>query len=141
MSPAAGVMLREARIGHLATADAGGRPHVIPVCFVFDGRRLFTAIDEKPKQAAPRHLRRVRNVEANPQVALVVDHYEEDWGRLCYVLVLGSAEVLEAGRDHKRAVALLREKYPQYRAMRLEERPVIKISPHRVAVWTAACSE
>jgi len=136
--PDAGVMLTEARVGRLATADAKGRPHVIPVCFAFDGRHLYTAIDEKPKRAAPRRLRRVRNIEANPQVALVVDHYEEDWGRLRYVLVSGTARVIADGREHAAAIALLREKYPQYRAMRLEGRPVITISPRRVAAWAGS---
>ncbi len=138
MPPDAGVMLAEARVGRLATADAEGRPHAVPICFAFDGRHLYTAIDEKPKRAAPRRLRRVRNIEANPQVALVVDHYEEDWRRLRYVLISGTARVIAEGREHARAIALLREKYPQYRAMRLEGRPVIKISPRRVAAWTGS---
>ncbi|HTD48415.1 MAG TPA: TIGR03668 family PPOX class F420-dependent oxidoreductase [bacterium] len=139
--PDAGGMLAEARVGRLATADAEGRPHVVPICFVLDGRNLYSAIDEKPKRAAPRRLRRVRNIEANPQVALVVDHYEEDWRRLRFVLISGTARVIAAGQEHARAVALLRQKYPQYRAMRLEERPVIKISPRRVAAWAASDSE
>ena len=130
-------MLREARVGRLATAGADGQPHVIPVCFVYDGRSIYTPVDEKRKRAAPRGLRRVRNVKANPQVAFVVDHYEEDWRRLRYLLVLGTAQLLEAGTEHARAIALLRDKYPQYRPMRLEERPVIKITPGRVVAWQA----
>ena len=130
-------MLREARVGRLATAGAEGQPHVIPVCFVFDGRSIYSPIDEKPKRSSPRGLRRIRNIEANPRVALVVDHYTEDWRQLRYVLVTGSAELLEAGTEHARAIALLREKYPQYRPMRLEERPVIKITPGRVVAWEA----
>jgi len=130
-------MLREARVGRLATAGAEGQPHVIPVCFVFDGRSIYSPIDEKPKRSSPRGLRRIRNIKANPRVALVVDHYSEDWRQLRYVLVMGSAELLEAGTEHARAIALLREKYPQYRPMRLEERPVIKITPGRVVAWEA----
>jgi PPOX class probable F420-dependent enzyme len=136
-TPHTEAMLREARVGRLATAGTDGQPHVIPVCFVFDGRAIYTPVDEKRKRAAPRGLRRVRNVKANPQVALVVDHYEEDWRRLRYLLVLGTAQLLEAGTEHARAIALLRDKYPQYRAMRLEERPVIKITPGRVVAWEA----
>jgi PPOX class probable F420-dependent enzyme len=131
-------MLREARVARLATADARGHPHVIPICFVFDGRAIYTAIDEKPKLASPKRLRRIRNIEANPGVALVVDHYDEDWVRLRYVLVSGTAQVIEGGDDHARAVALLQDKYPQYRAMRLEGRPMIKITPGRVVAWAAA---
>jgi PPOX class probable F420-dependent enzyme len=134
---AADVLLREARVGRLATADRRGRPHVIPVCFVLDGQTIYTAIDEKPKQAAPRSLRRVRNIVENPEVALVVDHYDEDWERLRYVLVSGTAQVIGEGTDHARAIALLRMKYPQYRTMRLEERPVVKIVPRRVVTWQA----
>ena len=130
-------MLREARVGRLATAGAEGQPHVIPVCFVFDGRSIYSPIDEKPKRSLPRGLRRIRNIEANPRVALVVDHYEEDWRQLRYLLVMGSAQLLEAGTEHARAIALLREKYPQYRAMRLEEHPMIKITPRRVIAWEA----
>jgi len=134
------LMLTEARVGRLATADAEGRPHVVPICFAFDGRHLYSAIDRKPKRAAPRRLRRVRNIEANPQVALVVDDYVEDWRRLRFVLISGTARVIARGREHARAIALLREKYPQYRGMRLEERPVIKISPRHVAAWAASPS-
>ena len=130
-------MLREARVGRLATAGAEGQPHVIPVCFVFDGRSIYSPIDEKPKRSSPHRLRRIRNIEANPRVALVVDHYEEDWRQLRYVLVMGSARLLETGTEHARAIALLRQKYPQYRPMRLEERPVIKIMPAHVIAWEA----
>lgn len=130
-------MLRNARVARLATADAQGAPHVIPVCFAFDGRAIYTAIDEKPKRASPRGLRRVRNIAANPLVALVVDYYAEDWRRLRYVLVRGTAVILERGPEHRRAIARLRDKYRQYRTMRLETRPVLKITPLRIAAWEA----
>jgi len=130
-------MLREARVARLATADAGGQPHVVPVCFAVDGETIYTPLDEKPKRVAPRRLRRVRNIEANPRIALIVDHYEEDWRRLRFALVTGTARIIEDGPEHARAIALLREKYPQYRAMRLEDRPVLVISPHKVVTWAA----
>ena len=130
-------MLRQARVARLATADANGQPHVIPVCFAFAGEAIYVVIDEKPKRAAPQRLRRVRNIIANPQVAVIVDHYEEDWRRLRYTLVTGTARVIESGPDHARAIALLREKYPQYRAMHLEDRPVLVISPTSTIVWAA----
>jgi len=130
-------MLRRARVGRLATADPQGQPHVVPVCFAFDGAAVYIAIDDKPKRAAPRRLRRVRNIEANPQVALVIDHYEEDWRRLGFVLMTGTAQMIAEGRDYLRALTLLRRKYRQYRAMRLENNPVIKISPRRTVAWTA----
>ena len=135
--PEAEAMLREARVARLATADANGQPHVIPVCLAFDGAAIYVVIDEKPKRAAPQRLRRVRNIIANPQVAVIVDHYEEDWRRLRYTLVTGTARVIESGADHARAIALLREKYPQYRAMHLEDRPVLVISPTSTVAWAA----
>lgn len=130
-------MLREARIARLATADPNGQPHVVPVCFAYDGAAIYMVIDEKPKRTAPHRLRRVRNIIANPKVAMIVDHYEEDWRRLRYTLVTGTARVIESGPDHIRAIALLCEKYPQYRTMRLEDRPVVVISPTGTIPWAA----
>ena len=127
--------IRSARIAHLATADAGGQPHVIPVCFVFDGKNFYSPIDEKPKRAAPTKLRRVRNIEVNPRVAIIIDHYEEDWKKLGYVLVFGTARILLGGKGHRDAVRLLRRKYPQYRNMAIELRPVIVIAPKSTVVW------
>ena len=136
LSPSQDRFLRSARAGHLATADANGQPHVIPVCYVFDGQTIYSVLDAKPKIAPLRQLRRVRNILANPQVSLVVDHYEEDWTRLQYVMVTGDAELLESGEEWTRAIAMLREKYPQYQSMNLGESPVIKITPARFVPWT-----
>jgi len=94
-------------------------------------------LDQKPKRTSIARLRRVRNIQANPQVALVVDHYEEDWLRLWYVLVFGRAELLWEGEERVTAIGLLRQKYPQYRKMDIEENPVIRISPTRVVSWAA----
>ena len=135
LSEARAHWLAAAPIGHLATADASGVPHVIPICYAFDGRALFSVLDQKPKSAELIRLRRVRNIQANPQVSLVVDHYEENWSRLGYILVLGKAELLLQGEEHDDAVRLLRQKYSQYRAMDLATNPVIKITPHRVVCW------
>ena len=131
--------LRQARVAHLATASAAGEPHVIPVCFAFDGDHLFTAIDAKPKRVPLGLLRRVRNLRENPRVSLVVDSYEEDWGRLRYVLIAGRGEILDEGDDRERGLGLLREKYSQYRAMpELGRGPVIRIVPDRVVAWRAS---
>lgn len=128
-------LLRDSRIGHLSTSDPGGAPHVIPVCYAFDGESFYSVLDQKPKRAQLTRLKRVRNILSNPQVALVVDHYEEDWGRLAYVLVLGNALLLDPGPEQKNAVDLLRRKYPQYRDMDIDENPVIKITPTRIIAW------
>ena len=133
--PWALAFLREARVGRLATADRGARPLVVPVCYVFDGERLYSAVDAKPKRT--RALRRLKNIADNPRVALVVDHYGEDWGALRYVLVEGIADVLHGGPDFSRAIDRLVEKYPQYRTMGLdrEEGALIRIAPERIVAW------
>ena len=130
-------LLSESRLGHLATSTKRGKPHVVPICYVLDGSLLYTPIDEKTKQRKPSQLRRVLNIAENPNVCLVVDHYEEDWSELKYVIVRGSAELVHEGENHGRAITLLREKYDQYRQMKLEDRPVIKIKPISVVAWSA----
>lgn len=131
--------LADARVARLATAGSDGRPHVIPVCFVCDGDRIYIVLDQKPKSAELTRLRRVRNILANPQASLVVDHYEEDWQSLRYILVSCSAELLPGDDDESaRAVALLRRKYPQYREMALDGNPVIKLAALRYTAWSYA---
>jgi PPOX class probable F420-dependent enzyme len=131
------LFVQSARIARLATVDDKGRPHVIPICFALDGKELYSPIDEKPKKTAPLRLKRIRNIKANPHVAVVIDRYDEDWRRLAYVLIKGRAKILLKGPKHKRAIQLLRKKYPQYRKMRLEERPMIQITPLQWKSWEA----
>lgn len=127
------------RVARLATAAPDARPHVIPICFAFDGRAFYFALDDKPKQVDRRRLRRVRNIEANPQVALVIDEYHEDWGRLAYVLIQGVAAILEEGGEQEEALRLLEARYPQYQQMELvrRRRPVVRITPTHVRAWGA----
>ena len=128
------------RVGRLATADERGRPHVVPVCYAFDGRRFYTAVDRKPKRRPARGLKRVLNVLANPNVALVVDDYSEDWAELAYVLVHGSAELLEDGEERAAAETLLRDKYPQYRELLDPGCAVIAITPTKTVAWGRAAA-
>jgi PPOX class probable F420-dependent enzyme len=129
--------LREARVGRLATADAAGRPLVVPVCFAFENDAVYSAVDDKPKRT--RELRRLRNIAENPHVSLVVDEWHEDWSRLRWVIVDGSADVLRGGPDFDRAIDRLREKYPQYRAMDLRtDGAVLRLRAERVVAWRAA---
>ena len=109
----------------------------MPVCFAYDGERFFSAIDQKPKSAAPLRLKRIRNILANENVALVLDRYREQWDRLAYLMVQGSARIVESGPEQERAIALLREKYPQYLVMDIESAPVIEITPRRFIQWEA----
>jgi PPOX class probable F420-dependent enzyme len=131
-------LLRDARVGRLATADAAGRPLVVPVCYAFDGARCYSAVDAKPKST--RNLRRLKNVAANPHVSLVVDVWDEDWSKLCWVIVEGRAEVLHEGEEFGRAIDLLVAKYPQYRALGLArtQGAVIALTPARVLAWRTA---
>ena len=131
-------LLRLAPVGRLATADADARPYVIPVCFAYDGEGgvIYSALDGKPKRSSLGGLRRVRNIRANPQAALVVDHYAEDWSELWYLLIRGRAEVVASGAEPARAVALLRAKYRQYREMAIDGNPVIRLTPERVVGWS-----
>ena len=130
-------LVRSARVAHLATADKNGRPHVIPSCFIFDGKYFYSPIDEKPKRVAPQKLKRLKNIAANPNVALVIDRYGEDWRKLAYLLIFARARVLKSGAKHRKAVNLLRKKYPQYRAMKIHQRPIIQITPTRWTSWGA----
>ncbi len=125
------------RVAHLATADAQGQPHVVPVCFALAGDVLYIAIDRKPKRVGPRRLRRVRNLLANPRVAVTADVYREDWRRLGFVWVQGTARLLEAGAEYRRALDRLRRKYPQYRRMDLRGRPVVAVDVVRAGAWGA----
>ena len=129
-------MLREGRVGRLGTVDTAGQPLVVPVCYAFDGRTCYSAIDAKPKRVPGRALARVRNITANPRVSLTVDHYDEEWTRLRYVIVQGRATILSDGDELTAGVNLLREKYAQYRAMGLDQSSlVIKLTPERIIAW------
>ena len=128
-------LLRAARVGRLATASRDGRPLVVPLCYVFDGGCVYSAVDAKPKRT--RELRRLRNIADNPRVSLVVDEYDEDWTRLRYVIVEGHADVLTDGDEYGRAVDLLTAKYAQYRTLALarDSGLVIRIVPDRLLHW------
>ena len=146
MPPLTEVQTRElanARVARLATADAGGRPHVIPVCFAVvpdepgGDTVIYSVLDRKPKTAPPARLRRVRNILANPQAALLVDHYDENWQSLRYLLVSCRAQLLTGSEpEAAQAIAQLRRKYPQYRDMELDGNPVIKLIPQHCAAWS-----
>ncbi len=136
------VFLTEHRVARLATADAQGQPFVVPICYIFVGGVFYSALDEKPKRVAPTHLKRVRNILANPQVSLVVDVYDEDWSRLAYIQIRGRAELVDPGiEEHAEAIRLLRVKYPQYRQMAIDQQPVLRITPTSVVSWGAIAAQ
>ena len=125
------------KVARLATADAEGHPHLVPVCYAFDGTRFYTPLDEKPKRVNESKLRRVRNIVTRHEASLLIDRYDDvDWSRLGYVLVHGRAELMgPEDESHAQALRLLRERYVQYRSMALETRTVIAITPDSVVSW------
>jgi PPOX class probable F420-dependent enzyme len=125
------VNIEDARVARLATVAADGRPHVVPICFALDGDTLYTAVDEKPKST--RALRRLANIEANPRVEIVVDHWDEDWTRLWWVRLSGIARVVE---HDARALELLAVKYEQYRE-RPPAGPFVLVTIQRRSEWRA----
>ncbi|MGH2377091.1 MAG: TIGR03668 family PPOX class F420-dependent oxidoreductase [Candidatus Limnocylindria bacterium] len=130
-------LLATARVARLATSDQYARPHVVPIVFVYEHPHLYTPIDSKPKKVGDwRHLRRVRNVVTNGRASVVVDLWDEDWSKLRYVLLEGTADVLESGEERDRAVALLEAKYGQYARIPLGEAPVIRMTVERRIDWS-----
>ena len=129
--------LESMKVARLATAGNQqplAKPHCVPVCFAYVDGEVWIALDEKPKSGRP--LRRVRNIETNPQVALTVDHYEDDWTKLAYLIVDGEARLCPLSDTAR--VALLR-RYPQYASMRLEQ--AIAIVPSHAVFWRHTSSE
>jgi PPOX class probable F420-dependent enzyme len=144
--PAARRQLASAAVARLATVGPEGRPHVVPVTFVLDSGsapgsgpgpadRIYTAVDAKPKTTT--RLQRLRNIAANPHVAVLADHYEPDWARLWWVRADGRASILDQPSDMAPALRLLAERYPQYREQ-LPGGPVICIQVERWTGWAGA---
>jgi PPOX class probable F420-dependent enzyme len=131
--------LDEQRVGRLATADAAGHPHVVPVCFARVADRLYVPVDGKPKRGDPRALKRLRNLRERPEAALLVDRYDEDWGRLRWLLIRARAAILTGGAEREAALAALEHRYPQYAAMGLAGLglPVVALQPTAVRRWSA----
>lgn len=126
--------LDQSRVARLATADAKGAPHLVPVCFAVEAETLYITIDEKPKRL-DRPIKRLANIAANPAVAVVVDRYDDDWSQLGWVMLRGQAEILVEGHEHARAQLALRHRYPQLSGMTLEGLPVIAVRIARTTSW------
>jgi PPOX class probable F420-dependent enzyme len=136
LSAAARDLLANARVAHLATADQYARPHAVPIVFVWREGVLYTPLDRKPKREDDWHaLRRVRTIDTNGRVAIVVDRYDEDWSRLAWVMLEGIATILETGEERDAAAALLTAKYAQYETLSLEGRPIVRVELERASEW------
>ena len=135
LPPELEAFLNVQRIARLATVDERARPHVVPVCFAYAGGIIYIALDAKPKRVPVRELRRVRNLTANPSVQLLIDVWDEDWSKLGYLQLRGTASVIEPGPEQAEAVRLLRARYPQYVAMAIDYAPVIRIAVEGYNSW------
>ena len=127
--------LNSHRVARFATADLRGQHHVVPICYAVSNDTAYFTIDEKPKRSPDKPLKRIRNLQQNPHVALVVDRYDEDWTRLGWVMVQGEASLLEGSKEHKKAQRLLKARYPQLDEMHIGDLPVIAIRIKRVVSW------
>jgi PPOX class probable F420-dependent enzyme len=125
--------LAQAQVAHLATAAPDGRPHVVPITFATDGETLYFAVDAKPKRTT--NLKRLQNIVANPAVSVLVDHYEDDWTKLWWVRVDGTARIVNDVTEAEHAIDLLTNRYPQHRRAR-PGGPVVAISVDRISGWS-----
>ena len=108
----------------------------MPIVFAWDDADLYSPIDRKPKSVQDWHdLRRVRNIETNGRASVVVDEYAEDWARLVWVRLDGTAEILTAGPARDRGRKLLEAKYAQYAALPLDDAPIVRIAIEHVSEW------
>jgi len=138
LDPASRALVDAGRVAHLASADQYARPHAVPIVFVIDGDRLYFPLDRKPKRDDDWHLlRRVRNIETNGRVSVVIDRYDEDWSKLAWVLLEGIATIVETGTERDAAAARLAAKYAQYDGGKLDGRPVVRVQIERVTRWSA----
>jgi PPOX class probable F420-dependent enzyme len=125
-----------ARVARLATADVSGVPHLVPIVFAFAGSTLYSAVDGKPKRSPA--LRRLANVAVNPRVAVLVDHYDEDWTALWWVRLDGRGRVLDpADGETSRGLDALAERYAQYRGQTRPAGPVLAVDVERWTGWAA----
>ena len=131
--------LRAARTATLATIRPDGRPRLVPICFVLQGETLWTPLDDKPKAVPhPRDLARVRDIERDPRVELLVHTWSEDWSELAWLRIDGRAALTEPDPG---AVHALRSKYPQYGGHDLEHRPMLTIAIDDVTSWVASSTD
>lgn len=136
--PAVEEFIERARLARLATIDSEFKPHLVPVVFVFNGNHFFIPVDEKRKTAKPEKLKRIRNIQHNPNVALLIDEYSEDWTKLAFVMIQGKASIASKGEGNiqvREAYKKLMTKYIQYQKVGVGEMCII-ITPKKVASWS-----
>lgn len=128
--------IKTVMVARLATVRRDGRPHIVPITFALaDDNVLYFVIDDKPKRTT--NLQRLRNIESQPFVSILIDHYEDDWTRLWWVRADGTARVLREGAEFDHAILVLSARYPQYRSAR-PPGPVVAITVERLTGWSAS---
>jgi PPOX class probable F420-dependent enzyme len=127
-------MFAESPVAMLATVRGDGAPHLVPVVFAVHGDVVYTAVDAKRKST--QRLRRLSNIEGNPKVSMLVDHYDDDWTQLWWVRADGVAVIHHSGDEMATGYALLRRKYPQYQRIALDG-PVVTVEVQRWSSWHA----
>jgi len=134
-------LITSARSGHLTTASSNLQPYVTPVVFILQQNNIFVPLDDKPKTISVKELKRVKNIEENPKVCFLVDHYEEDWTNLWFVMIIGYATLVELnGRAEKITKEIrkihtkLLKKYSQYTKISIG-RSYIKIRIDKTIYW------
>src|SRR5215216_4850006 len=148
-------IIYRARVARLATADSKAIPHIVPVVFAFDGEKYYIPVDEKTKTTKPDKLRRIKNIEVNPAVALLIDEYYEDWKKLLFIMIQGKASILGKRRGNEKeeqqendendkllkiAHKLLFTKYTQYQHIAIGKLCIV-IYPQKTIFWSMVSKE
>jgi PPOX class probable F420-dependent enzyme len=134
-------IIDKAMVARLATVDSECKPHLIPVVFVYDNDCYFIPIDEKTNRSKPENLKRVKNIQQNPNVALLIDGYNEDWRKLYFIMIQGKASIIggkESDQNEhvllEKAHKMLSGKYVQYQEIDIGHY-IIMIVPQKVITW------
>lgn len=126
-------LIAETPVARLATLNADGSPHVVPVCFAYHAGEFVIAVDEKPKREG--RLARITNIERDPRATLLIDRYDDDWTKLAWIRIDCLGAVEERGGAQPAALAALRARYRQYTSMDLEARPLLRLKPRKARAW------
>ena len=124
-------------VARLATAGNDKQPHLIPFCYAYDGRHFYFVVDQKPKRQTGKPLKRIQNMLENPQVALVIDDYSDDWSQLAYVMVRGTSALVEDEAEYDRSLALTPRAISAVSEMELifGHNSMVRITPKKVNAW------
>ena len=130
-------LITDSSIAYLSTVSHKGHPYIVPICFVLLDQNFYSLLDNKPKNVQLLKLKRVQNIISNPKVALIVNHYEDDWDKLWHVLIKGNGSIVSNELERRAAIKSLKQKYGQYLHMDVDLNPVIKIRPTNIVSWGA----